>query len=167
MSRDPTLITPFNYAATANYGPALAQFLQDSCGIGFHLKLPIGFATANSAVLFTVPTGMKVEIDQCYWEIGTSFTGGASSSLGVSSSNTAYNTAGDLLGGSAGDVAAVMISTGSPYKGTVGAKLAKAVNGTTACVVLVAADTIILNRITSIYTAGAGFVHVSGNVMVD
>jgi hypothetical protein len=119
------------------------------------LALAIAFGTANNAVLYTVPTGFKIRLNRTYWEVTTSFTGGSSSAIGVSSSNTNFNTAGDLLGGSSGDVAATLVSTGSPYiGGTLGTKF-----GSNGIVVLTGGDTIKFNRITSAFTAGAGNVH--------
>jgi len=127
-----------------------------------HLKLPIGFALADAAVLYTIPTGLKFEITRAYWEVTTSWTGGSSSAIGISSANTSYATKGDILGGATGDVLATLVSTGLTYKGgTVGAKYAS--NG---MVVLVGGDTIRFDRITSAFTAGAGFVHLSG-MLID
>lgn len=127
-----------------------------------HLKLAIGFGTADATALYTLPTltnGAKaVRIDSLYWEIGTSFTGGASSTIGISSTNTRYNVKGDLLGGSAGDVAATLVSTQVYVPGTLGAKFAVA--ATTGKVILVAGDSIRFDVITSAFTAGAGFVHI-------
>lgn len=161
MARDATLLPAFNRENILNYPPALAQSIVDYSQVSFHLKLPIAFGTADAATLFTVPTGYKISIVRCYWEVTTSFTGGASSAIGVSSANATYNTKGDILGGSAGDVAAMLVSTGSPYKGTLGPKMLMSA-GTTSCVVLVAADILRFDRVTSIFTAGAGFVHVDG-----
>lgn len=122
----------------------------------FDVKLAIDFNKADAAVLFTVPTGMKLKLGRIYWEVTTSWTGGASSAIGLSSSNAAFNTKGDLLGGASGDVLATLVSTGSPYKGgTLGTKL-----GSNGLIVLVGADTIRFDRITSVFTAGAGFAHV-------
>lgn len=122
------------------------------------LEFPITFATANNAVLFTVPSGYRLFIEDAFWEPTVSFTGGASSAIGLSSSNAAYATAGDLLGGATGDVAAQLTATPTaPIKSgagrTIGAKVATGV-----C--LVAGDTIKFNQITSAFTAGAGQVHI-------
>src|SRR5690348_7212071 len=89
-----------------------------------HLKLAIAFGTADAAVLFTVPTNIaRIELGSLWWEVTTSFSGGASSAIGCSSSNASYNTKGDLLGGASGDVAATLVSTGVLHKGgTIGAK---------------------------------------------
>jgi len=124
-----------------------------------HLKLPIGFGTADATALFTVPTlppsCVGLYIGRAFWEVTTSFTGGASSAIGISSNNASYNTKGDILGGASGDVAATLVSTGVKYKGgTLGAKF-----GSNGVIVLVAGDTIRFDRITSAFTAGAGFLH--------
>lgn len=122
-----------------------------------HLKLPFVFGTTDATNLYTIPTGLKVEIVRAYWEIGTSFTGGSSSAIGISSTNANYNTKGDILGGASGDVAATLVSTGLTYKGgTLGAKFAS--NG---MIVLVGGDSIRFDRITSAFTAGAGNVHIN------
>lgn len=116
------------------------------------LTFPVGFATADAAVLFTVPTGLRLQIGRAFWEVTTGFTGGASSAIGISSNNTKYNTKGDLLGGVAGDVAATLVAG---FSGTVGTKTASL-----GLVVLNAGDVIRFDRITSAFTAGAGLVHV-------
>jgi hypothetical protein len=126
-----------------------------------HLKLPIAFGTADATVLFTVPTlpngCVGLYLAKFWWEVTTSFTGGSASAIGLSSSNAGYSTAGDLLGGATGDVAATLVSTTKYKVGTAGAKISAASPG---LVILVAADTIKFNRITSAFTAGAGFVHI-------
>lgn len=145
--------TPFTLG---NYPPQIQQAVLavEACGVQ-DLVLPITFATANNAVLFTVPTGLRVQIEKVFWEVTTSWTGGSSSAIGLSSSNVAYNTAGDLLGGASGDVLATLVSTtASGFCGTTGTKLT-----TQGLVVLVAADTVKFNRITSAFTVGAGNVH--------
>jgi hypothetical protein len=125
------------------------------------LKLAIAFGTADAAALFTVPTGFIVRFGRLFWEVTTSFTGGASSAIGVSSTNANFNTKGDLLGAAGGDVAATLVSTGSPYKGgTLGAKY-----GSNGIVVLVAGDVLRYDRITSAFTAGVGFVHAEAQII--
>jgi hypothetical protein len=124
------------------------------------LILPITFATAASAVLYTVPTGWRLDIVGSFWEVTTSWTGGSSSAIGLSSSNAGLSTSGNVLGGSGGDVAATLVSTGALAKGTVGAGLYKP------GAVLVGGDTIKFNQITSAFTAGAGNAHVSVNVLL-
>ncbi len=125
-----------------------------------HLKLPISFATADAAVLFTVPTltngAVGLQIDSLFWEVTTSFTGGTTPSIGASSSNSNYNTKGDLLGAA---LTAALVSTGLTYKGnTLGGKYSS--NGK---IVLVAGDTIRFDRIADVFAAGAGFIHVNAS----
>ena len=124
------------------------------------LALPFTYATANNAVLLTLPTGAVLAFRQAYWEVTTGFTGGSSSAIGVAS--TTQSTAGDILGGASGDVAATLVS-GAAIPGTIGAK-ADALSELHADV-LVAADTVKLNRITSAFTAGAGKVHLVGQLL--
>lgn len=116
------------------------------------LKVAVGFGTADAATLFTVPTGFRLRPTRPFWEVTTPFSGGSSSAIGLSSSNAAYNTKGDLLGGAAGDLEAALTAG---MRGAIGAKVASL-----ALVVLVATDTIRFDRIVSVYTAGAGFAHI-------
>ena len=62
------------------------------------IKLPISFATANAAALYTVPAGQRLRVNRVWWEVTTGFTGGAASTIGVSTTDALYNTKGDLLG---------------------------------------------------------------------
>lgn len=118
------------------------------------------FATADAAVLYTVPTGFRLSLGIPFWNVSTSWTGGTSSAIGCSSSNGGMSTKGDVLGGASGDVAAGLLSTGAFSKGTVGAKIGKP------AAVLVAAETIIFDRITSVFTAGAATLHVPARVIL-
>ncbi|WP_196302696.1 hypothetical protein, partial [Streptococcus pneumoniae] len=72
------------------------------------LPFPIGFATADAAVLGTMPAASSLLVIRGYWEISADWTGGTASAIGLSSSQTAHSTKGDLLGGAAGDVAAAL-----------------------------------------------------------
>ena len=105
-------------------------------------------------MLATLPTGARLVVQGGYWEVTTGFTGGSSSAIGLSSSQTGHTTGGDLLGGSGGDVTA-LLGTAGIKEATIGADVA-------AGMVLVAASTIKFNRITSAFTAGAGYAHVHG-----
>ena len=116
--------------------------------------------TADAAVLYTVPTGFRLLLGVPFHVVTTSWTGGSSSAIGCSSSNAGLSTKGDLLGGSGGDVAAGLLSTGAYAKGTVGAKIGKP------GAVLVAGDTILFDRITSAFTAGVGVIHVPVNILL-
>lgn len=120
------------------------------------LSMAVAYTTADAAVLATLPTGARLFVQGGYWEVTTGFTGGSSSAIGLSSSQTGHTTNGDLLGGSGGDVTA-LLGTAGIKEGTIGADVA-------AGVVLVAASTIKFNRITSIFTAGAGYAHLVGHL---
>lgn len=146
------------YDALANYPPAIAQALTQAGR--FTLTLPVTFNTADAAVLYTVPNGVRLSVERAFWEPTVSWTGGTASAIGASSSNASYSTKGDLLGGAAGDVAAGLVSTGAPFKGTIGAKAA-----TQGVIVLVAGDTIRFDRIASAFTAGAGNIHIPCSVI--
>ena len=121
----------------------------------FTMKLAIGFGTADNAVLHTVPTGFALRTTGLpYWDVTTGWTGGASSAIGIDASLTGYTTKGDLLGGAAGDVAATLVAGVQP--GTIGPKLDTPAE--VQAFLLKAADEIHFGRITSAFTAGAGFV---------
>lgn len=145
----------------ANYPPAAADQIQLAYtqGAPFWLTFAVTFNTADAAVLYTVPTAIaRLQLIRAGWEVTTPFTGGTSSTIGLSSSNAAYNTKGDLQGGASGDAAAALVAG---FKGgTVGAKLAS--NG---LVCLVAGDTIRFDRITSAFTAGVGLAHVYCSIL--
>jgi len=114
------------------------------------LKLAISHETADGAVLYTVPAGHYLRLNRAWWNVQADFTGGASSAIGLDSSNTAYATAGDLLGGASGDVAAAL--TAGQRGGTVGAKMSG-----NQVVILEPGDTVRFQRITSAFTAGSGY----------
>lgn len=124
----------------------------------FSLKLAIDYTLADAATLYTVPDGQIMFIERTFWEITTQFAGGSSSAIGVSSDLSGYSTKGDLLGGSGGDVTA---SLAAGYKkGTIGAAF-----GSNGIAVITAGKVLRFDRITSVYTSGAGFVHVLGRVI--
>ena len=122
----------------------------------FTAKFACTFATADAAVLFTVPEGYIVRLipNALYWEITTSFTGGSSSAIGVSSNKSGYSTKGDLLGGATGDVLAALDA--GVNAGTIGPKFDTTTEAQ--ALLLVEGDTLRFDRITSVFTAGAGFV---------
>lgn len=138
----------------ANFPPAQADAMMTlfNQGMPFWLTLAFTSATADAAVLYTVPTGYRMFIHRTCWEIIADMTGGASSAIGLSSSATGFTTKGDLLGGAAGDVAATLVA--GIKGGTLGADFAS--NGV---IVLPAAATIRFDRITSAFTAGSGQAH--------
>ena len=140
---------------TPNDSPAAGRWLRQAGAVD--IKVAVDFNTADAAVLFTVPVGFKLRVTRACWEVTTPFSGGASSAIGLSSSNAAYTTKGDLLGGAAGDLAAALTAG---YRGAIGTKLASG-----GLVVLIAGDTVRFDRVASAYTAGAGFIHVTCEVL--
>lgn len=125
----------------------------------FELKLPFDSTTPDGAVLYTVPTGKRLLVEQAYWEITTPFTGGSSSAIGVSSDVAPHDTKGDILGGATGDVAATLVA--GQTQGTIGASFSAAPK----LVVLEPGAKIRFDRITSAFTAGAGFLHLIGRLL--
>lgn len=127
-------------------------------GMPFDLALPIAAATADAAVLATVPAGAALLLGRSHWEITENWTGGSSSAIGISSDQAPYNTKGDLLGGAAGDVAATLVASAGRVLGTIGADVA-------AGILLKGGATIRFDRITSAFTAGSGFAHIVGTCL--
>ena len=127
-----------------------------------NMKFAVAFGTADAAILHTVPVGFAIELSNLFWEVTTSWTGGTSSAIGVSSSAAPHVGKGDLLGGAAGSLLANLttaIRITSDPRGL-------SYTATPFSAALVAADTIIFDRITSVFTAGAGFVHVTARQLV-
>ena len=130
------------------------------------LQLPIDFNTADAAVLLTVPAGCVLTVEEASWRVDTSFTGGASSAIGASSSNhVGFTTKGDILGGAAGDVAATLVSGALAVPGTLGGKMDTLAHKHAPWL---PGDTVRFDRITSAFTAGAGAlqlaVHIEQNL---
>jgi hypothetical protein len=126
------------------------------------LVFPITSATADAAVLYTVPTGALLNVRELFWTISVNFSGGSSSAIGVSSTKTNFTTKGDLLGGAGGDVAATLAAAASPAMGTIGAgfdTLAKR------RVLWKATEIFRFDRVVSAYTAGTGAVNVICDVL--
>lgn len=123
------------------------------------LKLAIAFGTADAAILYTVPAGKRLLLERTFWEVTVGFTGGSSSAIGLSSSQTGQSTKGDLLGGATGDVTATL-GTAGVKGGTIGADF-----GSNGVIVLEPGATIRFDRITSVFTAGTGFVHIIGRIV--
>lgn len=121
------------------------------------LKIAIDKTMADAAVLYTVPTGFRLRPTNPFWEVGTAWSGGSSSAIGLSTSNAAGSTKGDLLGGSAGDVAATLLA--AAICGTIGTTIGAP------ALVLVAGNTIRYDKITSTFTAGDGYAHIPVNVV--
>lgn len=123
------------------------------------LALPFTFATTDTTVLWTVPTGCIFKLESAYWEITTAMTGGSSAAIGVSA--TGHATQGDILGGASGDVLATL--TAGVKAGTIGAKMDT--DAELHAMIFVATNTFIFDRITSAFTAGAGNVHLVGHII--
>lgn len=122
------------------------------------------FATADNATILTLPTGCHFFLADAYWEVTTLFAGGSSSAIAVDSSKSGYSTAGDILGGSAGDVEATLVA-GRMIPGTVGDKMDSLAELRAAK--FTAADTFRLQRVTSAFTAGVGKVHLVGQLFAN
>ncbi len=149
------LTTDSLFVAAPTTSGVLGRWMR-KCGL-VRLVLPITFATADATVLATLPTGAEACFFTAYWKITTTFAGGSSSAIGVSSNKTGFSTKGDILGGAAGDLTATLVSTGTQniVAGTIGPKVDTL---TETKLVLVAGDTIRFDAITSAYTSGVGSV---------
>lgn len=160
----------WTFVATPSAGLAAdgadALVIAPTAGTGFWvrmpgsaiLRLPNTFATLDAAALLTVPEGFVLRLTSYpYYEVVTGWTGGTASAIGLSTAKTGYNTKGDLLGGAAGDVTATL-GTAGVKAGTNGAKLDTIAH--LQALILVEGDILRFDRITSVYTAGAG------NIMV-
>lgn len=130
-------------------------------GETFAVKLPIDFTIADAGVLYTLPADLRARLVAVFWEITASFTGGSSSAIGISSSQTAFNTKGMLLGGASGDVAATLVSGAQPFRGTQGTAFTAA----PFIAVLDGGANLRFDRVASQFTAGAGFVHAEFRVV--
>lgn len=127
------------------------------------LGLPIAFGTADAAAILTIQAGTRFWAQSACWEVTADFTGGTASAIGLSSNKaapTVWTTKGDILGGTTGDVAATLVASGGFIAGTIGADMDTLTK--TRGLVLVATDTIRFDRITSAFTAGAGFARIIG-----
>ena len=144
--------------ATPDAAPSAGRWLR--CPGAVDLALPIAFGTADGAVLLTIPTGARFKLESAHWEVTTGFTGGSSSAIGVASSLNA--TAGDILGGAGGDVTATL-GTAGIKTGTIGAIMDT--DAELHAQMYVAASNFTFERITSAYTAGAGYVHLVGTLL--
>jgi len=119
------------------------------------IRLAIGFALADAAELYTIPANIRLLVLAAWWEIVTGFSGGSSSAIGLSASVAPHTTKGDLLGGAGGDVAATLVAGNT--QGTIGVDFSAAPK----LCVLEPLTVIRFDRITSAFTAGAGYAHIS------
>lgn len=113
------------------------------------LAIPFDFNTPNLAELHTVEEGHRFMVLDAFYEIDTPFTGGTNAAIGFSTSAAPHNTAGDLVGGAAGNVAAGL--TAGLGKGSPGTDY-----GSNGRVFLKGGDKILFNRIADAFTAGKG-----------
>lgn len=118
-----------------------------------HVKLPVSFQTADAAALIKAPTGRSYELSNIFWETTQNWVdGGPPPAIGISADTAPLDTKGDLLGGMTGSrsaelTTAVKYSAEPPGPGGGG-------------VVIIEPDvTIRFDRITSVFAAGAGFIH--------
>jgi hypothetical protein len=128
-------------------------------GEQMYLRLYVDFTLADAAVLYTVPANTSIAIRSCMWEVTAAWTGGTSSAIGISSDLAPHDTKGDIHGGASGDVLATL--TAGFKRGTQGASFTAAPN----CVVLTAGKLIRFDRIASVFTAGAGYIHLDAIVV--
>lgn len=140
----------------ADDAPTAGRWLRAPGSVDLKLAA-IGFGTADAAVVLTMPTGARLIVRRGYWEVGTAFAGGSSSAIGLSGPSP-YNTKGDILGGSSGDVEATL--TAGTKLGTIGADNA-------AGIMLAAGDTVKFDRITSVFTSGAGYPHLVAELLAN
>jgi len=132
------------------------------------IGIPITFATADAAVHLTMPTGSLLQLDDLFWEVTADWTGGAASTIGVSSNKTAptsWVAKGDLLGGVAGDAAATLVASVGIVSGTVGTDMDTIAKRRGA--LWKATDNFLHDRITSAFTAGTGYLHIVGNLLAN
>lgn len=123
------------------------------------LRLPFSYATADGATLLTIPTGCVFKLDSAHWDITADMTGGVSSAIGIA--GTGSTTAGDLLGGASGDVAATL--TAGVKAGTIGVKMDTVAELNAQ--MFVASNTITFERITNAFTAGSGYAVLVGRLL--
>lgn len=123
----------------------------------FVMKIPIAFGMADAEAIETIPEGFALRLTgHPYWEIVTPFAGGVASTIGISTDLTGYDTKGDILGGAAGDSTAV--ESAGIAVGTQGGQLNDNVGFND--ILMEEGKKFRYDRITSAYTAGAGFVRI-------
>jgi hypothetical protein len=123
------------------------------------LKFAMDFSLADAATIYTVPTNAAFLVHRGYWEVTTGWTGGASSTIGMSSNQAPHTVKGDLLGGAAGDLGTTLV-VGNYIEGVVGTDQA-------AGIILKGGQLVRYDEITSAFTAGAGFGHLVVTVLAN
>jgi hypothetical protein len=142
--------------ATPADAPTAGRWLR--CPGAVDLALPIAYTMADATTLLTMPANARMFVQGGYWEVTTAFSGGSSSAIGLSSDQTGHSTKGDLLGGGSGDIAATLAA--GIDEGTIGADIA-------AGVVLKAGKLVRYDKVTSTFTAGAGYAHLVGILLAN
>lgn len=125
------------------------------------IELPITSATADAATLFTTPTGALLAPRRLFWKVGTNFSGNGV--VGASSAKTGFTSKGDLLGGASGETATNLVTSASPYAGTVGTKLDTVAE--LHAVLFKAGDTIRFDILSGTLSAGAGSICVIADLL--
>lgn len=127
------------------------RWLRDD--VFFQLVVQVSHETVDDGVLYTLPSDVRMQlVGRPFADVSVSFASVGGAALGISSSNAAYNTDGDLFGGASGSLSAALAA--GLRGGTIGAKLASS-----GLVVLVGGDTIKANLFTSTFEAGAAKVY--------
>lgn len=129
------------------------------------LALAVAYTLADGATIYTMPTGSALFLAPGYWQVTTSWAGGSSSSIGIDSDQTGLSTAGDIHGGSGGDVAATLSATGGNgsgnfIAGTIGADIA-------AGAILLGGSLVRYQEIVSAFTSGEGYFHLRGTLLAN
>ncbi len=129
------------------------------------LALAVAYTLADGATIYTMPTGSALFLAPGYWQVTTSWAGGSSSSIGIDSDQTGLSTAGDIHGGSGGDVAATLSATGGNgagtfIAGTIGADIA-------AGAILLGGSLVRYQEIVSAFTSGEGYFHLRGVLLAN
>ncbi len=135
---------------------SVGRFLRND--MAFDLVLPVTFATADNALLATVPA--ELTLLPVYagpmLETSTAWSGGVASTIGLSYTNgSTTRVKGSLAGGAAGNIGGTYVNFFQP---TIGSGFATV--GAVQAMVLYGGTTINHDRITSAFTAGAGQWHV-------
>ena len=128
-------------------------------GTGLTANFPDTGTYATTARWEQTTTIPRLVVLDAVWDIRTAFTGGSSSSIGLSSSMTGSTAKGSVLGGAAGDATGILTAN-VLTAGTAGTSYASS-----GLVWLGPGATIRFDRITSAFTAGSGFVQLLCSVM--
>lgn len=136
-----------NLVLTPGDSPAEGRWLR--ADDAFVMKIPFSFANTDDEVIFTVPAGFAFRLTAYpFLDIATSFTGGTSSSFGISTNITGYTADGALVG-----VSLAAAATAGVRPGTIGAELPDLAHFQ--ALLFVEDSAIEYNRVVDAFTAGA------------